>query len=223
MAANDTLICPKCHGEMRTYERSGVLVDQCGECRGVFLDRGELERLMDAEMSAAPVRDPGLAGSGRADKAHGEDREHDRERERGRERDDEAGRRDQQGRQIGPDGRRRESRLGGIFDLFGGDWQASGMSPETMSINTLAALLGLAPALVKLTLSKSGVRLAPGDRASESDLARVFGASAVRGFFERARDRAGRGSRATSIEPRPAGRRDALEGPIQGDTWRGRA
>ncbi len=34
---------------MRTYERSGVTVDQCTECRGIFLDRGELERLMDAE------------------------------------------------------------------------------------------------------------------------------------------------------------------------------
>jgi uncharacterized protein len=36
---------------MRTYERSGVAVDQCTECRGIFLDRGELERLIDAEQS----------------------------------------------------------------------------------------------------------------------------------------------------------------------------
>ncbi len=43
------LICPKCHGVMRTYERSGVTVDQCTECRGIFLDRGELEKLTDAE------------------------------------------------------------------------------------------------------------------------------------------------------------------------------
>jgi uncharacterized protein len=34
---------------MRHYERSGVTVDQCAECRGIFLDRGELERLVDAE------------------------------------------------------------------------------------------------------------------------------------------------------------------------------
>jgi len=25
---------------MRTYERSDVTVDQCSECRGIFLDRG---------------------------------------------------------------------------------------------------------------------------------------------------------------------------------------
>ena len=44
-----TLTCPKCQGPMRQYERSGVTVDQCTECRGIFLDRGELERLMQAE------------------------------------------------------------------------------------------------------------------------------------------------------------------------------
>jgi Zn-finger nucleic acid-binding protein len=43
------LICPKCQGTMRTYERNGVHVDQCADCRGIFLDRGELERLVDAE------------------------------------------------------------------------------------------------------------------------------------------------------------------------------
>ena len=44
-----TLTCPKCGAEMRSYERNGVVVDQCTECRGLFLDRGELERLVDAE------------------------------------------------------------------------------------------------------------------------------------------------------------------------------
>ena len=43
------LTCPKCHGTMRTYERNGVPVDQCADCRGIFLDRGELDRLIDAE------------------------------------------------------------------------------------------------------------------------------------------------------------------------------
>ena len=43
------LVCPKCQGAMRQYERNGVTVDQCADCRGLFLDRGELERLIDAE------------------------------------------------------------------------------------------------------------------------------------------------------------------------------
>ena len=49
MAATSTLIWPKCRGEMRSYERNGILVDQCEDCRGIFLDRGELERLFGAE------------------------------------------------------------------------------------------------------------------------------------------------------------------------------
>jgi Zn-finger nucleic acid-binding protein len=48
-----SLICPKCEGEMRSYERSGILVDQCQECRGIFLDRGELERLLDVEENSS--------------------------------------------------------------------------------------------------------------------------------------------------------------------------
>lgn len=47
--ARAALVCPKCGGEMRVYERSGMNVDQCTNCRGIFLDRGELERLVDAE------------------------------------------------------------------------------------------------------------------------------------------------------------------------------
>ena len=43
------LTCPKCQSPMRSYERSGITIDQCTGCRGVFLDRGELERLVDME------------------------------------------------------------------------------------------------------------------------------------------------------------------------------
>ena len=55
----ETLTCPKCQGSMRTYERSSITVDQCMECRGIFLDRGELERLVDAEVAFnAPAPPP---------------------------------------------------------------------------------------------------------------------------------------------------------------------
>ena len=49
MTSTMDLHCPKCAGDMATYERSGITVDQCRECRGIFLDRGELEKLVDAE------------------------------------------------------------------------------------------------------------------------------------------------------------------------------
>jgi Zn-finger nucleic acid-binding protein len=58
------LTCPKCHGQMRVYERNGVTVDQCADCRGLFLDRGELEKLVDAENSwhgAPPAAAPPAA------------------------------------------------------------------------------------------------------------------------------------------------------------------
>lgn len=41
--------CPKCESAMRSYERNGITVDQCTGCKGIFLDKGELEHLMDAE------------------------------------------------------------------------------------------------------------------------------------------------------------------------------
>ncbi len=72
------LTCPKCHGPMRTYERNGVHVDQCADCRGIFLDRGELERLIDAENAwhgqAAPAAargdDRGAQSSGYESSGH---------------------------------------------------------------------------------------------------------------------------------------------------------
>lgn len=43
------LTCPKCNGTMRTYVRGGMTLEMCEDCRGMFLDKGELERLIEAE------------------------------------------------------------------------------------------------------------------------------------------------------------------------------
>lgn len=51
------MICPKCQNAMRTLDRLGVHIDQCESCRGIFLDRGELEQITAAERqhyAAAP-------------------------------------------------------------------------------------------------------------------------------------------------------------------------
>ena len=69
------LVCPKCQGLMRTYERSGVTLDQCAECRGIFLDRGELEHLVDAEQ--------GWQRGHSAPRERERDRSYERERDRG--------------------------------------------------------------------------------------------------------------------------------------------
>ena len=42
------LMCPNCQEGMREISRNGVLIDVCPKCRGVWLDRGELEKLMTA-------------------------------------------------------------------------------------------------------------------------------------------------------------------------------
>ena len=44
--------CPKCHGEFVELERSGIKIDACRECRGVFLDRGELDQIIEREQRA---------------------------------------------------------------------------------------------------------------------------------------------------------------------------
>lgn len=48
------MVCPKCHGPMQTYNRNGVQIEQCGNCRGIFLDYGELEALTQLEGQWAP-------------------------------------------------------------------------------------------------------------------------------------------------------------------------
>ena len=52
------LMCPNDNASMTTMNRNGVEFDMCPTCRGVWLDRGELEKLMqgarDAFAAVAP-------------------------------------------------------------------------------------------------------------------------------------------------------------------------
>lgn len=41
------LVCPNDNAAMQSVSRSGVEFDFCPTCRGVWLDRGELEKLME--------------------------------------------------------------------------------------------------------------------------------------------------------------------------------
>ena len=53
--------CPKCHANMRTFDRMGVHIEQCDGCRGVFLDYGELEAITRLEQQMAPPPPPPVA------------------------------------------------------------------------------------------------------------------------------------------------------------------
>jgi Zn-finger nucleic acid-binding protein len=56
--------CPTCNVDLMMSERQGVEIDYCPQCRGVWLDRGELDKILErsaAENSAPPARAQGYA------------------------------------------------------------------------------------------------------------------------------------------------------------------
>ena len=55
------LMCPNDNAAMQTLERNGVQFDMCPTCRGVWLDRGELEKLMAASVDEGRASAPQIA------------------------------------------------------------------------------------------------------------------------------------------------------------------
>ena len=51
------MLCPNDQTELVISDRQGVEIDYCPKCRGVWLDRGELDKIIDRTMpsAAAPV------------------------------------------------------------------------------------------------------------------------------------------------------------------------
>ncbi len=43
--------CPVDNTELRMSEREGIEIDYCPECRGVWLDRGELDKILDRSVA----------------------------------------------------------------------------------------------------------------------------------------------------------------------------
>ncbi len=41
------LLCPVCKINLMMSERQGIEIDYCNKCRGVWLDRGELDKIID--------------------------------------------------------------------------------------------------------------------------------------------------------------------------------
>jgi Zn-finger nucleic acid-binding protein len=72
--------CPNCQATLLMSERQGIEIDYCPQCRGVWLDRGELDKLIERstqEMAAAQPAAP--AGPAQVDR-HRDDRYDDRDR-----------------------------------------------------------------------------------------------------------------------------------------------
>ncbi len=55
------LLCPNDNTTMQSVQRSGVEFDICPTCRGVWLDRGELEKLLDTASREASAQESGDA------------------------------------------------------------------------------------------------------------------------------------------------------------------
>ena len=53
--------CPNDGAVLTMSERSGVEIDYCPECRGVWLDRGELDKILDRAAAESPAAPPPAA------------------------------------------------------------------------------------------------------------------------------------------------------------------
>ncbi|HEX6995270.1 MAG TPA: zf-TFIIB domain-containing protein [Gammaproteobacteria bacterium] len=49
--------CPVDQTELLMSDRQGIEIDYCPKCRGVWLDRGELDKIIERSAAAAPPRD----------------------------------------------------------------------------------------------------------------------------------------------------------------------
>ena len=50
--------CPVCKVELKMSERQGIEIDYCHQCRGVWLDRGELDKIIERSEQAPPPPPP---------------------------------------------------------------------------------------------------------------------------------------------------------------------
>jgi uncharacterized protein len=44
--------CPNCNVNLLMTDRNGIEIDYCPECRGVWLDRGELDKIIERSAPA---------------------------------------------------------------------------------------------------------------------------------------------------------------------------
>lgn len=50
--------CPVCTVPLAMADRQGVEIDYCPQCRGVWLDRGELDKIIEQPARERPERAP---------------------------------------------------------------------------------------------------------------------------------------------------------------------
>jgi uncharacterized protein len=76
------LTCPSCRVALVMSERQGIEIDYCPQCRGVWLDRGELDKIIERSgREAAPAPQPQPAAF--SPPQHGQSRDDDYARSQG--------------------------------------------------------------------------------------------------------------------------------------------
>lgn len=49
--------CPNCDETLVMSDRNGIEIDYCPNCRGVWLDRGELDKIIERSTQYSPGRE----------------------------------------------------------------------------------------------------------------------------------------------------------------------
>jgi hypothetical protein len=111
------MTCPICHVALQPNVRQSIEIDYCPQCRGVWLDRGELDKIIEREAA-------GLASLGRAG-GDAQPRDYPPQarpvdpgyRRRDHDDDDDDRYRSNQGHGYGPPRKKRGGFLGELFDF----------------------------------------------------------------------------------------------------------
>lgn len=51
--------CPNCNVTLLITDRQGIEIDYCPQCRGIWLDRGELDKIIERSDQPEQRDDPG--------------------------------------------------------------------------------------------------------------------------------------------------------------------
>jgi Zn-finger nucleic acid-binding protein len=68
--------CPVCNVDLVMSERQGIEIDYCPQCRGVWLDRGELDKIIERSQPVPAETYPGRREN-IEDNRHYEDKHHE--------------------------------------------------------------------------------------------------------------------------------------------------
>lgn len=70
--------CPICNIQLTMSERQGIEIDYCPQCRGVWLDRGELDKIIERSAQEAPKGQSRESEYSYPDKKHHGDDHHEK-------------------------------------------------------------------------------------------------------------------------------------------------